>query len=268
MFEKVSLRKKMENGKVVFGSYLQTKDPSIVEIMGLIGFDFVIVDMEHTTPSAMVPDSIIRAGEIANISVIIRVPEDYSTILQVLEFGADGIILPHVKTKEAAQELVNRAKYYPIGSRGMSGSARSAKYSIEDFKEHMQRCNEDIIVCAMIEDKKAVDNIEEIISVKGLDMIFIGPSDLSESLGVPSEVYSNIVHESIDKIINAVQQRNKKYQTKKDSIKVGFPAYTVTEIPGILEKKINMITSPSNDLSFLTNQLKIHMEKIKEYTNK
>lgn len=268
MFEKESLRKKLKDGKVVFGTFIGIKDPAVIEIMSLTGFDFVIAEMEHTTNSTTIMDNMIRAGEATNISVIVRAAEDYSTILKVLDFGADGILFPHVKTKEQAQELVNKAKYYPIGKRGMDGTTRSAKFGLENFKEHMQRCNDNIIVGAMIEDKEAVDNIEEILSVEGLDLIFIGGFDLSGSLGVPSEVDSSIVQENIAKIINAVNRRNKICQGNKDLIKIGTPAFTLENIPGLLEKKIDMITSPPVDLMFLANQLKIHREKIKEFYNK
>jgi len=261
MFEKKSLKKKLEEGKVVFGSFVGIKDPAIVEIMGLTGFDFVIADMEHTTNSTAIMDSMIRAGEAANISVIVRVPEDYTAILKVLEFGADGILFPHVRTKEDAQEIVNRAKYTPIGKRGMDPSTRSAMYSLENFKEHMKRCNENTLICAMIEDKEAVDNIEEIVSVEGLDLIFLGPSDLSQSLGVASEVNSQVVQDKINTIIEVCQKN-------KDAIKIGVPAFTEEDIPGILEKNINMITSPAIDLMFIANQMKELMTKIKGFIKK
>lgn len=258
MFEKESLKKKLEKGKVVFGAFVGIKDPAIIEIMGLTGFDFVIADMEHTTNSTTIMDDMIRAGEAANISVIVRVPEDYSSILKVLEFGAEGVLFPHIRTKQDAQGLVNRAKYYPIGQRGMDPSTRSAMYSLENFKEHMQRCNDNTLVCAMIEDKEAVDNIEDIVSVEGLDLIFLGPSDLSQSLGVASEVNSNIVQEKINHIIQVCQKN-------KDSIKIGLPAFTAEDIPGILEKKIDLITSPAIDLMFVADQLQNHMKKIQSF---
>ena len=241
--------------EIAYGAFCTLKDPAIVEILGYAGYDFAIIDLEHSALDKSVMEHMIRAAQAANISSIVRITgQDYGTILRAVEAGADGIIFPHVITQEQCQRIVNEAKYFPIGRRGMDGSTRAAKYGNVPMVEHMRQQNERLLVIAMIEDVEGVENLDGILSVNGLDLLFIGAADLSCSFGLPHQVTHPKVREAIKMIFQ---------KAKKAGKSAGAPAYDAVQAKEIADLGAGFITSPAVDTYHLTETLKAHLAKVK-----
>ena len=170
--------------RLAIGTYVNLADPAIVELIGLAGFDSAFIDMEHTAFDLHVVQEMIRACELVGICSLVRVPDNNpKTILRVLEMGAQGIQVPHIAGKEDAREAVKAVRYAPLGDRGMGGPTRAARYGTVPMPEHTRTSNSEIVLSVMVEDMEAIKQIEEIASLDGLDLIAIGPSDLSQALG-------------------------------------------------------------------------------------
>jgi len=154
--------------------------------MRFAGFDFVIIDAEHGPISIQSAQNMIRAAETANITPIIRVANnDEDLILRALDIGAQGIEIPQINSKSQAIKAVRSVKYAPQGERGVCRYVRAANYSSMDKYEYFKSANNETIIIAHIEGVKGINNLDEILSVPDMYVIFIGPYDLSQSLGIP-----------------------------------------------------------------------------------
>ena len=160
--------------------------------MSSAGFEWLVIDMEHTTIDLTMAQILISTIQSNNMKALVRVSKNEEVIIKrVLDAGADGIIVPMVKSKDDALELISYAKYPPIGKRGV-GLYRAQKYGI-GFNEYKQWVNNELIIIAQIEHFKAVENIQEIINVNGIDAVIIGPYDLSGSMGFPGDYHRDDV---------------------------------------------------------------------------
>jgi 4-hydroxy-2-oxoheptanedioate aldolase len=176
----------MNEGGLALGTHVGgIPDPQIVEIIGLSGFDAAFIDMEHTTLDLHDVQACVMAAERVGITPIVRTPGfDPAFILRLLDMGVQGIQVPHVSDPETARAAVQAVRYPPQGERGMAAGSRAADYGRTPLLEHMARSNREILLACMIEDMAAVECIEEIAAVDGVDLLAVGPSDLSRSLGV------------------------------------------------------------------------------------
>jgi len=177
---------KLAEGKVVFGAIISRYAPDLVELFGAIGYDFVMIDCEHGPMSLDEVEHMVRAAEVFGITPITRIPNHAdSTILQFLDRGVQGIIVPHVNTQEAAEGVARAARYHPEGHRGM-GSGRAHDYGVGVSREQSTRwINDNLLVIPMIEETEAVDNLDGILKVPGVDVLHVAASDLSQSMGYP-----------------------------------------------------------------------------------
>jgi 2-keto-3-deoxy-L-rhamnonate aldolase RhmA len=181
-----STKAKLAEGKVVFGAIISRYAPDQVELFGAIGYDFVMIDCEHGPMSLDEVEHMVRAAEVFGITPITRIPNhDDSTILQFLDRGVQGLIIPHVNTPEAAEAVARAARYHPEGHRGM-GSGRAHDYGIGVSRDESTRwINANLLVIPMIEETEAVGNLDEILKVSGVDVLHVAASDLSQSMGYP-----------------------------------------------------------------------------------
>jgi 4-hydroxy-2-oxoheptanedioate aldolase len=249
------LKDVLARNEIAFGSFLALKDPAIIELYGYAGYDFGIIDLEHSALDLQTMEHFIRAAQIAGISSVVRTPQrDTATILRAVEAGADVVMVPHLMTKEQGDFIVKMAKYAPIGMRGIDGSTRVARYGNNEMIEHMKTQNERILVIGMIEDEEAIENIDEILTVKGLDLLFIGAADLSVSMRHPYQVTHPAVREAVKTVIE---------KANAAGIKVGIPAYDAEQVRQNIESGISWITSPVMDTFHLTDTLKAHLHNIK-----
>lgn len=195
----MKLKSKLNNRELVFGSWVSFSHPSITEIFADRDFDFVAIDMEHTTISLEQAQRIIAASQSKDVPCLPR-PVSHSNdwIKPLLDSGANGIIAPLVSNEEQNKDLVNKIKFPPIGNRSF-GVNRAHNYGLE-FEKYVTNWNSDSIYIAQIENKDAIANIDEILQEKNLDGVMVGPYDLSGSLGVPGKVDDKLVVEA-EKIV-------------------------------------------------------------------
>lgn len=179
--------------QTVMGIFSKTTDSNLVEATGLSGLDFIILDMEHGPATLETMHNHVRAAKISGITSIIRVKGMEShAISSALDTGADGVQVPNISTAQQAKEAVNSARFYPNGNRGVCRFVRAAQFGEQDRNEYFATANKKIVVL-QVEGVEGIKNLDEILAVKGFDVLFIGPYDLSQSIGKPGEVESEEV---------------------------------------------------------------------------
>jgi 2-keto-3-deoxy-L-rhamnonate aldolase RhmA len=189
-------------GEPLSAGWVSLGHPRVAEIVALAGYDFVIVDVEHTPMSLETLDDVVRAIELRGVPTVVRVPwNDPVELKRVLDIGVAGVMIPMVETAAAAEEAVDAMTYPPDGMRGVAGS-RATSYGLE-FAEYLERADDDLVAILQIETLPGVENAAEISRVEGVDSLFVGPSDLSASLGVAGDWDDEAVLEAIDDVLGA-----------------------------------------------------------------
>jgi 4-hydroxy-2-oxoheptanedioate aldolase len=195
-----TFKDKLSKGEPVYGPFMKTVDAAFVECAGHAGFDFVILDMEHGPASFSDLQNLIRGAEAAGIVPVVRTYDSSETAIgKALDLGAKGVQIPQIQSAEQAKEVVKAAKYFPKGERGVCRFVRAANYSSMPSGEYFERANETLIIL-QVEGKQALNKLDSILGVEGVDILFIGPYDLSQSLGVPGQVSHPSVVEAIKNI--------------------------------------------------------------------
>src|SRR3972149_2128723 len=182
-----NLKEAAKRGEPLLGTIIVSSSPVNIEISGYLGYDFVLIDSEHApvSPLGSEMQNLIRAAYAADITPIVRIiNNDRSQIRKVLDFGAKGIVCPFMNTKEDAIKFASECLFPPEGNRGGAPVVRATKYGAVSWSEYVKRANEETIIMGIIERKQALDNMEEICSVKGLNAILCGPFDLAMELGI------------------------------------------------------------------------------------
>jgi len=179
----------LDQSEIMFGMGVFSANPAFVEILGYAGFDFVFLDSEHTPLAAdHALENIVRAADASGISIVLRVKgNDEHMLRNALEMGVDAVCVPHVMDRVDAERATRAARFPPLGTRGASAEVRAARYGAGDFDwaTYVADANRKTVVIGLAEDKEFFENLDDILSVVGLDMINFGPSDLAMSLGHP-----------------------------------------------------------------------------------
>jgi staphyloferrin B biosynthesis citrate synthase len=205
------LKAKLRQQEPVHGLFCSIPTPVHVEMIGCAGFDFVIIDTEHTLVNPETLENMIRAAEGVDLTPLVRVPEkNPGAVLQALDAGAQGVVVPHVRCREEAEAAVRAARYYPEGERSLNGG-RVPGFGTLPLPEYIRRANEEVMVVPMIEDREGVGNAEEILSVPGVDMVLEGAADLSQSYGVPWQTRHEQVREGLRRVQEAAVQQGVPY---------------------------------------------------------
>jgi len=204
------LKKKLESGKFALGTFCLIPSPSVINVIGCAGIDFVILDSEHGPINMETAENMIRAAEIEGMSPIIRVTENNpALILRALDIGAHGVQIPQISTREQAQQAVSYAKYSPMGERGLCPFTRAGSYSMKQALTHTAQANKNTLVILNVEGVEGIKNLDEIISVDGVDVVFVGPYDLSQSVGKPGKVDDPQVVDAIKKCAKKIKAAGK-----------------------------------------------------------
>jgi 2-keto-3-deoxy-L-rhamnonate aldolase RhmA len=183
------LKKKLQRGETVIGPFMCASHGSFVEVVGLAGFDFAILDMEHGPLEVQTVEELCRAAHGVNLTPIVRVRKnDGPQIQRALDIGSGGVQVPQIETKEDAELAVRSAKYQPWGMRGLSFYTRAGDYTINGIAGLTDRLNQEQLLIVHVEGKRGLENLDEIIKVPHIDVIFLGPYDLSQSFGIPGQV--------------------------------------------------------------------------------
>lgn len=199
---------RMKQGKEAVGTFCQVAAPAVVEMAGYAGFDFVIIDLEHGPFGIETAEAMVRAAEVAGTVPVVRVRENNaSQIGQALDIGAKGVVVPQIASGEDARRAVQAARYHPRGARGACPLVRSAQYTKLAWGPYAARANEDTTVMLLIEGAEGIAKLPEILAVEGIDVLFIGPFDLSQSVGVPGEMDHPLVMAKADEVIAAAKAK-------------------------------------------------------------
>lgn len=204
------MKQALQTGQPVIGTMLvEMRQPAVMQLLKNAGFDVVIIDNEHGPFSIETIADLTRTARYLGLTPIVRVPDlAYPYLAQSLDSGAQGIMLPRVYGPEQVHEAVEIIKYPPLGRRGCALSRGQTGFRSGPLAETMATANQESMLIVQIETKEAVENIEAIVSISGVDIALIGPTDLSISLGVPGELTSPLLHQAIETMLAACQQYN------------------------------------------------------------
>lgn len=212
MSKEMRLKNDLAAGKLLCGCAVMSRSPLIVEMLGYSGFDWLFIDTEHTPMgSDMGLENLIRAAEASGIATVVRVKENREQYIRnALETGAEGVVVPHVATREDAEKAVKFARFPPKGVRGADPTVRSARYRCGDFDwdAFIRASNDKTLVIPLLEDKEFLPNLEDILSVDGLDAVCFGPTDYALSLGL--NLLYDFSHPKILEAFEAVVEGAKK----------------------------------------------------------
>jgi 2-keto-3-deoxy-L-rhamnonate aldolase RhmA len=252
----ISLKSRMAKGELVVGLMIsELRNPNFVFMLSQSGFDFFILDNEHGAYSPETVSDIIAAARGAGIAPIVRIPEiRRETILKPLDSGAGGLLVPQVNTVEQAKEVVFHAKYPPVGNRGAALRRPHSLYRKVAPKEYLAQANADTLIAVQAETSESIQNLGEIVAVPGIDVVFIGPFDLSISLGIPGDIHLPKEIEAIDKVLETCRQSN---------TAVGIQLFDVPSIKTWVQKGMRMI-SYSSDSAILADALATGVAEIKK----
>jgi len=193
------VRKQILDGKAVVGTFLVSRCQANLEVIASAGYDFAVVDAEHFMVNPETIEHLVTAGEAAGLPTLVRVQEDTHLIQRVLDCGAAGVVAPMVDTADQAREVVETAKYAPIGKRGVCNprsalyAARGAGYMVQCYAAQ----NEEQMVIVQTETVTSLENLPRILEVNGIDCLFVGPWDLANSLGIRGDVSNPLLEEKI-----------------------------------------------------------------------
>ena len=207
------VKEKIASGEKVVGTFFELGGNTAVECLGLSGLDFLVIDTEHGPFNIESSMDFIRTAELRNITPFARIKDiSRSSVLKMLDVGAKGLVVPCIETIDQVKNLVEWAKYYPLGKRGFF-MARSAGYGHESFAqnvdEYFRVCNEETLLIPQCETMGCLENIEDIINIEGVDGIFIGPYDLSIGMGKPAQFNDPQFLEAIARILKACKDAGK-----------------------------------------------------------
>jgi len=196
---------KLAAGEAAFGCFVRTAEPQLIEYVGMLGWDFLVFDAEHGSLQPREVEDLCRAIEPRDTTPMVRVTtNDAPTILRFLDTGAHGVHVPWVNSAADAERAVRSVKYTPRGIRGLAGSRASEWGLREPIGEYVQRANRETLVVIQIETQDAVDAIDEYLAIDDIDVLFLGPTDLSQSLGHPGDLRHPDVLAAMHSVADAV----------------------------------------------------------------
>jgi len=229
------LKQALQEGRTVIGPFVRLAEPAILEILGYAGFDFAIIDLEHGPMSVYQAENLVRAARGVGISPLIRVRENAQTkILRALDTGAAGVQIPQVNSAEMAEASVRFAKFYPRGERGVCRFTRAAEYSHISREVYFSKANESTVVILQVEGMGGVKDIDRILEVEGYDVLFLGPYDLSQALGLTGQVSHPLVLSTIENIV---------FKAKNKGIAVGSFADNPTNIKRWIDMGVQFLST-------------------------
>lgn len=228
------VRKKLESGQPVFGPLINFHSPWLVDLTGIMGFDFVLLDAEHGPMSLENIEIMVRAAEAAGITALARVPANVPhEILRFLDIGVMGVQVPQLNSALDARAAADAVRYPPRGARGLATLPRAAGYGLQiSAPDYIELANREIILMAMVETKEALENIDEIVSTEGVDVIAIGPGDLSASLGFHGDRQAPQVRDAVEHIIE---------RTHAHGRHVSLPATDAASAKALVDRGIKII---------------------------
>jgi len=209
------LRELLDEKSSALGTFIALGDPISVELAGLAGFEFVVIECEHAGLSLETVQNHLRAARARGLGALVRVPAgDHGFVQRVLDIGAEGVLVPHISDAPAAARAVSGVRFPPDGNRGMYPSSAAAEFGVHGLagvRELTQSLNRNTVLAIMIEEASAVGQIEEIVATTGVDLVVVGPSDLSASLGVIGDPKDPRLAEAVGRVFRACREAGVKF---------------------------------------------------------
>lgn len=251
---------KLKRGEIAVGHFILEFDtPGIGQMLANAGCEFVIFDMEH---SSLTQESIRRSvlsAKAADITALVRVPyTEYFLMSRALDAGAEGLMIPRVETRDQTLKIVESMKYPPMGNRGAAFGIAHDDYRGVDIASAAEQANEETLVIVQTETVKAVENVDEILSVDGVDVAWIGQCDMTISLGIPGQYDHPAFLRAFDKILNACH---------KYGVVLGFLPLDVPNALEMIDKGVRCIAY-SADVFLFSQALRTDIQEIREYIGK
>lgn len=204
----MTIKKRLKNNEQMFGTWCIIPSMEVVNILCKSGLDYVLVDFEHSPVDFGTAQKMIMAAHAENKYAISRVGKlDEVEILRSLDIASDGIIIPHIESLNDVNQCLEYIKYYPQGNRGYSPYTRAGGYCVQ--ADYTQRANKDVLFGIIIESKKGIENLDEILTSPDLDLVYLGAYDISISLGLAGQINHPQVVEVLDKCIDKIKSAGK-----------------------------------------------------------
>jgi 2-keto-3-deoxy-L-rhamnonate aldolase RhmA len=252
-----NLKSKLKKGDLLVGTMIsEVRNPNVAYMLAQSGFDFFIIDQEHGAYSPETLSNLIAVARGAGIAPIVRIPEiRRETILKPLDSGAAGLLVPQVNTPEQAKEILLHAKYPPAGNRGVALRRAHSLYQKVTPAEYLKQANEETFIAVQAETPTAIENLEAITSVSGVDAVFVGPFDLSVSLGIPGETNHPQEVEAINRVVEVCRKRR---------IASGIHLFDLKALKMWVEKGMRFVTY-SSDIALLADAAANGVAELKSF---
>ena len=239
----LKLKQAFKEGRTVVGTWLNAPSPALVETIGYAGFDLVVLDTEHSSYDIAGCENLVRAADAARLPCLIRVSDNKPTpVAKALEYGAQGIVIPHVSGQAEAQAAVRHAHYAPVGIRGAAPNVRGAHYGRIPWPDYLAQAKAETLVILQIEGKDGIENLDAIMAVEGVDVLFVVPFDLSESLGISGQLDHPLLLDTVGDVVRRARQQG---------VALGIWMPTPEQAGPWIERGVQLITVSNNDMIFL-----------------
>ena len=236
------LKQAVQAGEVILGTWLNSPSQPQVEIIGYAGFDFVILDTEHSSYGAEAAEGLVRAGDAAGLPCLMRVSENTpAAVGKILDYGAQGVVIPHVSSAAEAEQAVRSAHLAPRGDRGAAPSVRATHYGLIPWSEYLQQAAAETLVVVQIEGREGLHNLDAIMAVDGVDVLFIGPFDLSTSLGISGQLDHPQLLAAVGDIVTRARARG---------IALGIWMPRPDQVGPWIQQGVQVVTVANNDMIF------------------
>lgn len=205
---KMTLKEKIRQGQTVLGTWNILPSPAVTNVLAKAGLDFVLIDMEHGLMDYHTAAEMVMAAQAEDCATLIRVGENNEmAILKALETGTNGVIVPHIETVKDREQAIAAVKYPPLGNRGFTPYTRAGGYAYAAHQTNRE--NTRTITGIIVEGKRGIDNLSEILKAAELDLVYLGSYDLSVALGVPGEVTNPKVKKILEKAVKIIHRYGK-----------------------------------------------------------
>jgi 2-keto-3-deoxy-L-rhamnonate aldolase RhmA len=254
------IRAALADGRVPLGMQAFSGSAALVEIIGHAAFDFVMLDMEHTSLDFSQVESLVRAADGVALTTLVRVSDNHPTaIRKALEAGASGVIVPRVRTTSEVEQALEAAHFPPHGSRGSCVAVRGTGYSTEGWRRYMAWSNNEVSVIPILEHPDAIEHVEEICSLDGIGTVLFGPGDLGLTLGLGVEGMSHPqLRDTLDRVIEVA------HRTDTLVMCVPFPDVSADACRDLVERGVDILLHSIDALLFskLCHQIRAELATI------
>lgn len=200
----------MDRGEKPYGIFVSSTDPTVTGILGAAGFDFVVIDGEHGRNDRNQVENHVRAANASGVVPLVRVLENNPALIQsMLDVGAHGIVVPHVDTAQDARQAVEASRYAPSGRRGMCPACHSGGYTLDGWIARTRNADANVLVIPILESKKSIENVEQILAVDGIEIVLFGPGDLSADMGLDLTTDIALLRQAWDRVVAAGEAEGK-----------------------------------------------------------